>query len=227
VVFHEFARDVARACRTLGLRPLAVSAGYVCAEPRAELFEHLDAVTIELKALSESFYARFCAAHLEPVLDTLRHVRRRTSVWLEVTSPLVPGENDGDREIERLSGWIAGELGPDVPLHFSSFHPDGRMEDRPPPSPAALQRARYIALASGLRYVYVASPRDADGQATSCHGCGMRLIARDGDAITEWALGEDGACMRCGTPCAGVFEERPQHRLGACAPPAPREAAPA
>ena len=209
VVFHEYALDVARACRAAGIKTVAVSAGYVCAEPRAEFYREIDAVNIDLKAFDERFYKKLCGGELAPVLDTLLHIRHETSAWLEITTLLIPGENDSDAEIEALAGWIAEHLGVDVPLHLTAFHPDWRMRDYPPTPPETLARARKIAMARGLRYVYTGNVHDRDGGGTYCHGCGTRLIGRDWYVITDWALGEDGRCQACGASCAGVFEPRP------------------
>ena len=142
------------------------------------------------------------------MLDTLRYLALETDVWLEITTLLIPGENDSETEIDELSGWVASELGPHVPLHFSAFHPDFKMLDTPPTPPATLRRAREIALANGLRYVYTGNVHDEAGDATSCHACGTRLIARDWYELREWNL-ENGACPSCGAECAGHFEARP------------------
>lgn len=209
VVFHEYAVDVAVACRDAGVRTVAVTAGYVLPEPRGELFAAMDAANVDLKAFTDAFYRRLCAARLDPVLDTLRYLVHETRVWTEITTLLIPGENDGDDEMDRMTGWIATELGPHVPLHFSAFHPDWRMRDTPPTPPDTLRRARAIALANGLRYVYTGNVHDPEGQSTYCHGCGARLVGRDGYTITSWALDDAGRCAACRAACAGVFENRP------------------
>jgi len=211
VIFLEYAVDTARACHARGIRTVAVTAGYVLPEPRAELFEHLDAVNVDLKGFSESFYQKLCSGRLAPVLDTLEYVKHRTDVWLEITTLLIPGQNDSDDELDALSAWVADRLGPDVPLHFSAFHPDYRMRDVPATPVATLRRAREIARARGLRYVYTGNVHDPEGQSTACHVCGARLIERDGYVLGKWSLTADGACAACGTPCAGVFEAEPGH----------------
>jgi pyruvate formate lyase activating enzyme len=209
VIFHEYAIDVARACRERGVRSVAVTAGYVCPEPRAEFYRHMDAANVDLKGFSDRFYRRLCTARLAPVLDTLRYIRHETDVWLEITTLLVPGENDSNDEVGRLTCWVVEELGPDVPLHFTAFHPDWKMRDRPPTAPATLQRARAIALANGLRYVYTGNVHDPQGQSTYCHACGELLIGRDWYVLSDWRLTPDGHCGECGTPCAGCFETEP------------------
>ena len=208
VIFHEYAIDVAKECQALGIRTVAVTAGEVCPEPRAEFYRHMDAANVDLKGFTERFYREICAGHLEPVKDTLRYLKRETKVWLEITTLLIPGENDGDAEVHELSRFVADDLGPDVPLHFTAFHPDWRMLDKPPTPPQTLKRARKIALGNGLRYVYTGNITDPEGQATYCHGCGAVVIGRDGYDIARWHLAE-GRCKSCGAPCAGVFEDGP------------------
>ena len=209
VIFHEYAIDVAQACHALGVRTVAVTAGYVCPEPREEFYRHMDAANVDLKAFTEEFYWNLTKSHLEPVLDTLRYIYHHTQTWLEITTLLIPGHNDSDAEIDALSRWVVEELGPEVPLHFTAFHPDYRMLDVPPTPASTLRRARRIALANGLRYVYTGNVYDPEGQSTYCHGCGRLLIGRDGYLLTDWNLTPDARCRFCQTPCAGVFEPRP------------------
>ncbi len=209
VIFLEYAVDVAAACRARGLKTVAVTAGYICPEPRGEFFTAMDAANVDLKAFSEDFYQRLCSAELQPVLDTLVYIKRETSVWLEITTLLIPGENDSDAEIDALTRWVATELGTDVPLHFSAFHPDWKMLDTPPTPPATLTRARSIAMKNGLRYVYTGNVHDLEGDATTCHNCGAVVIGRDWYELIAWNLDQQGRCKHCGTPCAGVFEAKP------------------
>jgi pyruvate formate lyase activating enzyme len=211
VIFHEYAIDVAAACRAVGVKAVAVTAGYVSAEPRREFYQYMDAANVDLKAFTDDFYRDICAAHLAPVLETLEYVKRETNVWLEITTLLIPGQNDSERELHRLTEWVAEHLGPDVPLHFSAFHPDWRMLDTPPTPPAILSRAREIARESGLRYTYTGNVHDPEGGTTFCHHCGAALIVRDWYEILAWHLTSDGSCERCGTRCAGVFEASPGH----------------
>ena len=206
VIFMEYAIDTAEACHALGVRTVAVTAGYICEEPRAEFFRHVDAANVDLKAFSEQFYRKICSGELAPVLDTLLYLKNETQVWFELTTLLIPGENDSDDELHRASEWVAENLGPDVPWHFTAFHPDYRMMDTPVTPPATLTRAREIARGHGLRYVYTGNVHDEDGGSTYCHACGARLIGRDWYVITAWNLDDDGRCRDCGTPCAGVFE---------------------
>jgi len=209
VIFLEYAIDVAQACRERGIRSVAVTAGYVSPEPRAELFRHMDAANIDLKSFSEDFYYRICGAHLQPVLETLEYVKHETKVWLEITTLLIPDANDSDEEIDALTRWIAGHLGPDVPLHFTAFHPDWKMRDRPPTPPQTLTRARRIALGNGLRFVYTGNVHDREGGSTFCPGCGTRVIERDWYELGEWKLDARGRCLACGTQIPGVFDGAP------------------
>ncbi len=214
VIFHEYAIDVARACRERGVRTVAVTAGYISPEPRAEFFGHMDAANIDLKSFSDDFYYRVCGARLQPVLDTLRYVRHQTDTWLEITTLLIPGENDSDEELQALTGWIAAELGPDVPLHFSAFHPDWKMTDRPRTPAATLSRARRIAKANGLRHVYTGNVHDSDGGSSYCAGCGELVSERDWYRIGRYHLDDDGRCRNCATALPGVFDG-PAGRWGA------------
>src|ERR687894_771655 len=179
VIFMEYAIDVADACREVGIRAVAVTAGYVCDEPRRELFAHMDAANVDLKAFSESFYARTCSGHLQPVLDTLEYLRHETDVWLEITTLLIPGLNDSNEEIDRMTRWVVDRLGRDVPLHFTAFHPDYKLRDRPPTPPATLARARSIAIANGIRFAYTGNVHDRAGASTSCGGGGELVVERD------------------------------------------------
>ena len=209
VIFLEYAVDVAAACREAGIRPVAVTAGYICDAPRKEFFASMDAANIDLKAFTEGFYKTLCSAELAPVLETLEYLKHETDVWFEITTLLIPGHNDSDAEITALSGWIMDRLGPDVPLHFSAFHPDWKMRDVPATPAQTLRNARAIALETGLRFVYTGNVHDEEGQSTNCHCCGTRLIGRNWYRLTGWNLTADGRCAACGEVCAGVFEARP------------------
>jgi pyruvate formate lyase activating enzyme len=209
VIFHEYAIDVAQACRELGIKSVAVTAGYSCPEPRAEFYRHMDAANVDLKAFTERFYWQVTHAHLQPVLETLEYLKRKTTVWFEITTLLIPGENDSDTEIDAMTRWVVEHLGPDVPLHFTAFHPDWKMTDKPPTLPATLTRARRIALQNGLRYVYTGNVYDREGGSTYCHSCGALLIGRDWYELSAWTLTDDGRCRACGTRCAGMFAGPP------------------
>jgi pyruvate formate lyase activating enzyme len=205
VIFHEYAIDVARACRARGIKSVAVTAGYQNADARTEFYQYMDAANVDLKGFTDTFYHEICAGHLRPVLDTLVYLKHETSVWFEITNLVIPGLNDGDDEFDAMTRWVVGELGPDVPIHFTAFHPDWRMRDRPHTPPATLARARQIALRNGVRYAYTGNVHDRAGGTTTCHVCGTPLIVRDWYELLEWNLTTDGRCRCCNAECAGVF----------------------
>ncbi len=212
VIFLEYAVDVAEACRERDIRNVAVTAGYITKAPREEFFRHMDAANIDLKAFTDRFYWKICGGHLEPVLETLEYLRHETDVWFELTTLLIPGENDSPAEIEAMTQWIVEHLGPDVPLHFTAFHPDWKMPAIPPTPRSTLTRSRDIALRAGLHYVYTGNVHDFDGSSTYCHACGERLIGRDWYELSTWNIAVDkgrAACKHCAAPVAGVFEAAP------------------
>ncbi len=209
VIFHEYAIDVAKACHQHGIRTVAVTAGYICPEPRAEFFRHMDAANIDLKGFTDEFYHRLSSAHLGPVLETLEYVKHETECWLEITTLLIPGHNDSDSELDAMTRWVVGHLGPDVPLHFTAFHPDYKMLDTPSTPAGTLTRARRIARENGVRYAYTGNVHDREGGSTWCHACGALLIERDWYVLGTWALTDAGTCSACGAECAGVFNPRP------------------
>ena len=208
IIFLEYAIDTAIACHEQGVHSVAVSSGYICDKPREEFFQHIDAANIDLKAFSEKFYWRITGGHLQPVLDTLLYLKQKTDVWFEITTLLIPDENDSSDELEAMCAWIIENLGPAVPLHFSAFHPDWKMLDKKPTPPATLMRARQIALAAGLHYVYTGNVHDKDSQSTYCHQCGEILIGRNWYQLFDWNI-KDGACMSCGAACVGKFLDQP------------------
>ena len=209
VIFLEYAVDTAEACHERGIKSVAVTAGYINPEARQEFFAHMDAANIDLKGFTEDFYVKLTGGHLQPVLDTLEYVKKETDVWLEITTLLIPGHNDSDDEIKRMTEWIAETLGPEVPLHFTAFHPDYKMRDVPPTPPETLTRARRLAMAQGLHFVYTGNVHDREGGSTWCPNCGALLIERDWYQLGHWGLDEKGHCAGCGTAIPGVFEARP------------------
>lgn len=211
VIFMEYAIDVAQACREQGIQSVAVTAGYIEDAPRREFFRYMDAANVDLKAFTDEFYWKICGGHLQPVLDTLLYLKHETNVWFELTNLLIPEENDSEQELHALTQWVVEHLGPDVPLHFTAFHPDWKLRDKPPTPLATLQRARQIAMDNGVRYAYTGNVHDADGGSTWCHHCGARLITRDWYVLSDWQLTADGRCATCNTPCAGVFAAQPGH----------------
>ena len=206
VIFAEYAMDVADACRARGIATVAVTAGYISPAPRRAFFAKMDAANVDLKGFTDDFYVKLTGARLAPVLDTLVYLHRETDVWLEITTLLIPGRNDSDAELEALTAWVARELGPDVPLHFSAFHPDWKMSDVRPTPPATLTRARAIALRAGLHHVYTGNVRDPEGGTTFCPACRAALIERDGYRIDRHAVTPAGRCSACGHPVAGRHE---------------------
>jgi pyruvate formate lyase activating enzyme len=205
VIFAEYAMDVADACHERGVQTVAVTAGYIGAEARREFFAKMDAANVDLKAFTEDFYFKLTGAHLQPVLDTLVYLKHETDCWFELTTLLIPGKNDSAAEIEAMSKWIVRELGRDVPLHFTAFHPDYKLDDLPPTPAATLHQARRIARAEGIRYVYTGNVHDTEGGTTFCPGCGKGVIVRDWHQILAYDLTEEGHCEHCGTPVAGRF----------------------
>ncbi len=211
VIFMEYALDVAEACRASGIHTVAVTAGYIDPEPRVEFFAGMDAANVDLKAFTDRFYYKLCGAHLAPVLETLRYIRHETDTWLELTTLLIPGENDSDAELNEMTLWVVDQLGPDVPMHFTAFHPDWKMLEHPRTPISTLSRARRIAMENGVRYAYTGNVHDPAGASTLCHQCGELLIERDWHRLGRWALDRHGGCAACGTPVAGHFAEGPDH----------------
>ncbi len=207
VIFAEYALDIADACHAHGIQTVAVTAGYIHDAPRREFFAKMDAANVDLKAFTDDFYYKLCGGRLQPVLDTLSYLRHETGVWVEITTLLIPGKNDSNDELEAECKWIRKELGPDVPLHFTAFHPDYKMPDIPATPAATLRRARDIALAEGLRYVFTGNVHDERGGTTFCPSCQSALIVRDWYRIEEYRVTSDGKCPDCGAAIAGRFGE--------------------
>jgi pyruvate formate lyase activating enzyme len=214
VIFLEYAIDVAEACHEHGIKTVAVTAAYVTEKPREEFFRHMDAANVDLKAFTERFYWKVCGGHLAPVLETIQYLKHETNVWFELTDLLIPGENDSEAEIDEMTQWIMEQLGPDIPLHFTAFHPDWKMLDKPHTPLQTLIRSRDIALKNGLRYVYTGNVHDFKSSSTYCHNCGDILIGRDWYELSTWNMAAEnghGSCSHCGTAVAGVFDSQPGH----------------
>jgi pyruvate formate lyase activating enzyme len=207
VIFAEYAMDVADACHARDIKTVAVTAGYIHDQPRRDFFAKMDATNVDLKAFTDEFYVKQTGAHLQPVLDTLKFLKRETKVWVEITTLLIPGFNDSAQEISAMSAWIAKELGVDVPLHFSAFHPDYKMTSIPGTPIETLIQARQIALDAGLLYVYTGNVHNAEGDTTCCPSCGSVLIVRDWYEIKQYHITPDGYCPDCNTRIAGCFEK--------------------
>ncbi len=208
IIWAEYAIDTARACREVGIKTVAVTSGYITPDARSAFYEHIDAANVDLKGFTDEFYRKLTGGRLAPVLDTLRWLGRQSDVWLEITNLIIPQANDSPGDIERMCRWIVDELGPDVPLHFSAFHPDFEVTDRPATPPATLIAAYDIARRVGLRYVYTGNVSDRAHQGTRCPDCGRVVIQRDGYTLGTFDI-EGGRCRHCGTPVAGHYDESP------------------
>ena len=209
VIFMEYAIDVAQACHQQDIRSVAVTAGYISEQPRETFFKYIDAANIDLKGFNNDFYKKLCASELQPVLDTLLYLKQETAVWFEITNLLIPSWNDSDAELEEMTQWVVENLGPDIPMHFSAFHPDFKMMDLPRTPATTLTRARNIALKNGVRYAYTGNVHDRTGDTTFCHNCQSPLIERDWYELRGWHLDENGRCQTCGSSCNGIFESVP------------------
>ncbi|MEQ8805970.1 MAG: AmmeMemoRadiSam system radical SAM enzyme [Rhodospirillales bacterium] len=210
VIFLEYAVDTAKECRKRGIKNVAVTAGYITPEARPEFFEYMDAANVDLKAFTPEFYKDLCSADLERVKETLVYIKHETDCWLEITDLVIPGHNDGEAEIDAMTKWIVDALGPDVPVHFTAFHPDWKMLDVPHTPPATLVRAREIALQNGVRYAYTGNVHDKTNQSTYCHACGGVLIGRDWYELSEFNITTEGNypgnCAACGAEIPGRFD---------------------
>jgi pyruvate formate lyase activating enzyme len=206
VIFLEYAVDVAQACREHDIKSVAVTAGYIDPEPRVEFFKLMDAANVDLKAFSERFYYKICGGQLAPVLETLEYIKHETDTWLELTTLLIPGENDSEQELQEMTAWVVEHLGPDVPMHFTAFHPDWKMTDIESTPGSTLTKARQIAIDNGVHYAYTGNVHDAGGSSTWCHHCGELLIERDWYQLGHWGLDDNGHCAKCGTAVPGHFE---------------------
>jgi pyruvate formate lyase activating enzyme len=209
VIFHEYAVDTAKACHHHGIKNVAVTAGYINPEPRLEFFRHMDAANVDLKAFSDDFYWKLTGSHLAPVLETLEYLVHKTTIWVEITTLLIPGQNDSEGEIQALAEWVGSRLTPHIPLHFTAFHPDYRMMDIPRTPAQTLLRARQIARQCGLKHVYVGNIHHQDAQSSYCAGCGALVIGRDWHQLSQWRLSSDGHCLNCGDIFPGVIQGAP------------------
>jgi pyruvate formate lyase activating enzyme len=209
IIFAEYAIEAAKACRARGVKTVAVTAGYISPQARPAFFGVMDAANVDLKAFSDRFYKKLCFARLAPVLDTLAWIRRESDTWLEVTTLLIPGENDDPEELKQLSDWCAKHLGVETPLHFTAFHPAFKHEGPRPTPSSTLELARTIALGAGMKHVYTGNVQDEAGQSTYCAGCGSLLIERSGYRLGRYRVDESGRCEICGREVAGHFGKKP------------------
>lgn len=204
IIFFEYAIDTAKICHEMDIKTVAVTAGYISPEPRKEFFSHMDAVNVDLKGFSEDFYKRNCLAKLGPVLETIKYIKHETNCWMELTTLLIEGENDSNEELEKECAWIVENLGTEVPLHFSAFHPAYKFLDRRPTKLVTLLRAYGIAKKAGIKYIYTGNMVDIETSTTYCHACSQPVIKRDGFSVLENNLEQDH-CKFCGEKCNGVF----------------------
>jgi len=212
IIFAEYAMDVASECKRLGIKTVAVSSGYITEKAQPIFFKNINAANIDLKAFSDTFYKKFTSGYLQPVLDTLTYIRKNTNIWLEVTNLLIDGLNDSDTELHTMTEWIVKNLGKDVPLHFTAFHPTYKMLNVPVTPLKTLQNAREIALSKGIHHVYLGNVIDPIAENTYCHNCKSMLIGRKMYEITKYNLMNAHQCPHCDTKCAGIFEERTENK---------------
>lgn len=208
VIFLEYAVDTARQCHELGIKTVAVTAGYITKQARGEFFSHLDATNIDLKAFTQHFYRKLCFADLQDVLDTIKYVHEETSVHMEITNLVIPQNNDDLEEFKRMSQWILDNVGDQVPVHFSAFHPDYKMLGLPRTPAVTLSRARNVARQLGLKYVYTGNVHDQDGDTTYCGGCGTELIVRDWYDLKSYKMNMN-KCSKCNHVISGYFDLKP------------------
>lgn len=205
-IWAEYAIDIAKVARAEGIKTVAVTAGYISPDARSEFYQWMDAVNVDLKAFTETFYRKLTQTHLEPVLETLEYLKHETDVWFEITTLIIPGENDAPDETRRMCDWIVDRLGAEVPIHFSAFHPDFKMMDKPRTSHETLIAARQIAIEAGIKFAYVGNVYDLERESTYCPGCKKLVIERDWYELGAYHL-EGNWCGFCGTVIPGVFPD--------------------
>lgn len=203
-IFGEYVIDISRIAREEGIKSVMVTAGYIDKNARKDVYKYIDAANVDLKAFSEVFYHKLTFSHLNYVLDTLVWLKKETDVWFEITTLLIPDENDSDSELKQECNWILENLGDEVPLHFTAFHPDFKMRSKPRTPESTLLRARNIAIESGIKYVYVGNIFHSEGHTTFCHNCKTALIKRDWHNVIENKI-KNGSCPKCFSKIPGVF----------------------
>ncbi len=204
-IFGEYVIDISKIAREEGIKSVMVTAGYIDKQARKDIYKYIDAANVDLKAFSEVFYHKLTFSHLNHVLDTLVWLKKGTDIWFEITTLLIPGENDSDDEIKQECEWILKNLGDEVPLHFTAFHPDFKMLNRSRTPESTLLRARKIAIESGIKYVYVGNIFHSEGHTTFCHNCNTSLIKRDWHDVIVNQI-KDGRCPKCSVIVPGVFK---------------------
>ncbi|MEX2213175.1 MAG: AmmeMemoRadiSam system radical SAM enzyme [Phycisphaeraceae bacterium] len=207
-IWAEYAIDIAKVARQEGIKTVAVTAGYISPDARREFYQWMDAANVDLKAFTETFYRKLCQTSLQPVLDTIRYLKHETGVWQELTNLMIPGENDSHEETRAMCRWILDNVGDEVPIHFSAFHPDFKMMDKPRTPHRTLSEARSIAMEEGIKYAYVGNVHDKAGDSTYCPSCRKVVIERDWYELGEYHMVDYG-CEYCGTKIPGVFDDKP------------------
>lgn len=205
VIWGEFVIDISRLARECGIKSVMVTAGYITPEARPEVFRYIDAANVDLKAFTEQFYRKLTFSHLDPVLDTLRWLKHESDIWFEITNLIIPGENDSVDETKLLCDWIVKNLGDSIPLHFTAFHPDFKLTDKPRTPTSTLKQARQIAQSLGIKYCYVGNVRDAEGQTTYCPDCHRAVIRRSWHEVLDYRI-NDGRCF-CGAQIPGFYSK--------------------
>lgn len=204
-IFGEYVIDISKLAREEGIKSVMVTAGYIDKEACKDVYKYIDAANVDLKAFSETFYHKLTFSHLSDVLDTLVWLKNETEVWIEITTLVIPGENDSPEELKQLSNWIVKNLGDEVPLHFSAFHPSFKMLNPPRTPTSTLVMARNIAIQEGVKYCYLGNVHHKDGDTTFCPNCNEKLISRDWFSVHSNKIIHD-KCFKCGTKIAGYFK---------------------
>ena len=203
-IFGEYVIDISRLGRQEGIKSVMVTAGYIDKNARKDVYKYIDAANVDLKAFSETFYHKLTFSHLNDVLDTLVWLKNETNIWFEITTLLIPDENDSDEEIQKMCDWILQNLGDQVPIHFTAFHPDFKMMNKTRTPASTLKRARKIALSTGIKFCYIGNVNDAVEQTTYCPNCNEPLIIRDWHSVLDYKI-KNNSCYKCGTVIPGVF----------------------
>lgn len=203
-IIGEYVIDISKMAHNLGIKSVMVTAGYIDKDSRKEIYKYIDAANVDLKAFSERFYKDLTASHLAPVLDTIKYLKNETNVWIELTTLLIPNENDSEDEIKRMSNWILENIGDEVPHHFTAFHPTFKMQKHQKTTLDTLNKARKIALNAGIKYVYTGNLNNPEAEITYCPNCNTALIERNWHSVNSNKI-IDGKCYKCNSKIAGVF----------------------
>ena len=203
-IFGEYVIDISKIAHEEDIKTVMVTAGYIDKEARKEIYKYIDAANVDLKGFTEKFFFKQTFSHLNDVLDTLIWLKNETDIWFEITTLLIPDENDSLEEVKNECDWVLKNLGDSIPLHFTAFHPDFRMTDKEKTPAETLNRSRRIARSMGIKYCYVGNIHDTEGQTTYCPECKESLIKRDWHDVYSNKI-KEGKCFNCGTSIAGVF----------------------